>query len=106
MAKRVIQKQTEKTLYLGAWMDIRAKSRVDVADALDRTEAAISRWINQRRTPRKGDIRRLEEFLQVEPGALFRDPLKAPERELLAGLDAEARGEAKRYIAFLHTRKK
>jgi transcriptional regulator with XRE-family HTH domain len=105
MARRVVPKPG-KNFFLGEWMAVRGVDPKSVADAIDTTEASVSRWVNARRSPRKRYLVALEGFLQVDPGGLSRDPSKAPEAELLAGLDADARTDAKRYIAFLHSRKK
>jgi transcriptional regulator with XRE-family HTH domain len=87
-------------------MELRGVDRQAICDALDVSEGALSRWINGLRTPRAAEMRALEDFLQIEPGDLFRDPEKAAESGLLAGLGAAERDEAKRFIAFLHSRKK
>jgi transcriptional regulator with XRE-family HTH domain len=105
MARRVIQNQA-KLLHLEEWMKIRGISRADVIDDLDTTDATISRWINGRRTPRKEDMRKLEELLRLDPGGLYKAPSEASGAELLAGLDGDAQAEALRYIEFLRARGK
>jgi transcriptional regulator with XRE-family HTH domain len=105
VARRVIQSPA-KALYLEEWMLIRGVTRQDVIEALDTTDATISRWIRGRRKPRQGDLRRLEELLSLDPGGLYKPPSEAAHAELLAGLDKDARAEALRFIAFLRARPK
>ena len=63
-------------------MVIRQIGRQDVIDALDMTDATISRWINGKRMPRSGDLRKLEQLLNLEPGGLYKPPSEASRAEL------------------------
>jgi transcriptional regulator with XRE-family HTH domain len=92
-------------LRLGAWMAARGIEPKELADAVDTTEASISRWISGVRNPRKKQLIALEDFFEIEPGGLFRDPDEGSDRSLLAGLNKEKRQEVLNYIAFVRSRK-
>jgi len=100
MPKELIQARLE----LEAWMDVRGITRQDIIEAFDTTDATVSRWIANKRMPRKHDLAKLEELFQVEPGGLFKKPTEASRAELLAGLNEAQKSEVLGFIAFVRTR--
>lgn len=77
----------------------------DLAAELDVSEAAVSRWINDKRGLSAIRRHQIERFFKLPPGALYRSPESAPEEALLAGLDETQRASVMEYIRFVRSQK-
>lgn len=104
MARKPIPRTGER-LRLAEWMTIRSVEPKEIAEAIDTTEASISRWCSGERTPRPRQMQALEEFFGADPGGLYQSPENAPDKALLAGLDKAQREDVLNYIAFIRSKK-
>lgn len=102
--RRGLVPKSRVQIYLDEYLAIRGMERKDLAATLDVTEAAVSRWANQKRKLTAEKQRAIEEALDLPAGGLYKPPGNAPSDVLLAGLDDEQRVAALSYIGFLRTR--